>query len=145
MWMTVLLEDGSATDHLFSGEGEGLGGGYGIPKHIDQLDAASRQLGLPSFAGFITVGDDGDPWFDPAAGLACVRGLLRWLAGAGPGEQRQMAANTVWGQIGALPPTMYEVVGPAVAAGVAADLRAFEIVLAHAAERETRFQLYLSC
>jgi hypothetical protein len=21
---------------------------------------------------FVTVGDDGDPWFDPADGLACV-------------------------------------------------------------------------
>jgi hypothetical protein len=129
----------------FPSDGEGFGGGYGIPKHIDHLDAVCRELGLPLLSGFITVGDEGDPWFDPTDGLACVRGLLAWLAGAGSDDQRRMAADTVWGQIGALPPEQFGVVGPFVALGVAADLKTFEIVLAHAAERGTRFQLYLSC
>ena len=145
MWMTAVLEDGSATDHLFPSDGEGFGGGYGIPKHIDHLDAVSRGLGLPLVSGFITVGDEGDPWFDPADGLVCVRGPLAWLAGAGPGDQRRMAADTIWGQIGALPPERFGAVGPLVALGVAADLKTFEVVLVHAAKRGTRFQLYLSC
>lgn len=145
MWMEVVLEDGSATDHLFPANGEGFGSGFGVPKHIDHLDAVCRRLGLPSFAGFITVGDEGSPWFDPAEGLACVRGLIGWLPGAGPREQARMAADTVWGQIGALPPEQFGAVGPAVAAGVMADLRTFEVALAYAVERGTRFQLYCSC
>jgi hypothetical protein len=145
MWMTAVLEDGSATDHLFPADGDELGGGYGLPKHIDHLDEACQQLGLPPFSGFVTVGDEGDPWFDPADGLACVRALLQWLARVGTDDQRRMGADTVWGQIGALPPERFEAVGPVVASGLAADLRTFEVVLAFAAERGTRFQLYLSC
>jgi hypothetical protein len=142
--MSVLLEDGSAPDHLFPADGGGFGGGYGIPRHVEQLDEVCRRLGVPTLSGFITVGDDGTPWFDPADGLACVRGLLGWLTGADPGERRRMAADTVWARIGALPPDLYDGVSPAVAAGVAADLRTFEVELAYAAERGTRFQLYSS-
>ena len=145
MWMTALIEDGSATDHLFPADGEGFGGGYGIAKHIDHLDAACRRCGLPLLSGFVTVGDEGDPWFDPADGMACVQGLLAWLAGAGPSDHQRMAADTVWGQIGALPPEHFGAAGPLVALELAADLRTFEVVLAHAAVRGTRFQFYLSC
>ena len=145
MWMSVVLEDGSATDQLFPAEGGDYGGGYAVPRHVEQLDEACRRLGVPPLSGFVTVGDDGDPWFDPAEGLACVRGLLAWLAAAGPREGTRMAADTVWARIGALPARLYEAVGPTVAAGVAADLRAFEVALAYAARRGTRFQLYFSC
>jgi hypothetical protein len=141
MWMDVVLEDGSTTDHLFPADGDEYGGGYAIPRHVEHLDEVCRRLGLPSLAGFVSVGDDGDPWFDPADGLACVRGLLGWLIGVGHGEQERMAEDTVWARIGALPPSQYA----AVAAGVAADLRTFEVALAYALERRTRFQLYYSC
>src|SRR4051812_25021676 len=100
MWMTTVLEDGSATDHLFLSDGEGFGGGYGISKHLDHLDAVCRGAGLPPLSGFVIVGDEGDPWFDPVDGLSCVRGLLAWLAEAGPDDQRRMAADTIWGQVG---------------------------------------------
>jgi hypothetical protein len=145
MWMNVVLEDGSTTDHLFPADGGDYGGGYGIPRHVAHLDEVCRRLGLPSLAGFVTVGDDGDPWFDPADGLTCVRGLLGWLAGAGLGEQERMVGDTLWARIGVLPPAQHAAVGPAVAAGVAADLRTFEVALAYALERRTRFQLYYSC
>jgi hypothetical protein len=144
MHVSVVLEDGSATDHLFPADGGEFGGGFGIPRHVEQLDEVCRRLGVPLLSGFITIGDDGAPWFDPADGLACVRGLLGWLAGAGPGEQGRMAADTVWGQIGALPPEHFAAVGPVIAAGVAADLRTFEAELAYAADRGTRFQVYSS-
>jgi hypothetical protein len=149
MWMSVILEDGSASDSLIPAETDGFGGGYGIPKHVEHLDAICRELRVPPLGGFITVGDEGDPWFDPADGLACVRGLLAWLAGVSPPipgtDLRRMAADTVWGQIGVIPPEQYGVVGPVVATGLAADLRTFEVFLAHAATRGTRFQIYLSC
>jgi hypothetical protein len=145
MWVSVVLEDGSATDHLFPADGGNFGGGYALPRHLEQLDEVSRRLGLPPLLGFVTVGEDGDPWFDPADGLTCVRGLLHWLAGAGPDEQRRMAGDTLWARIGVVPPEQYDVVGPAVAAGLAADLRTVEVELTYAAERGTRFQLYCSC
>jgi hypothetical protein len=145
MWMVVILEDRSTTDHLFPDEGGEYGGGYGIPRHVEHLDEVCRRLGLPSLAGFVTVGDDGDPWFDPADGLACVQGLLGWLAVAGREEQERMAGDTLWARIGVLPLGQYDVVGPTVAASVAADLRTFEVALLYALQRGTRFQLYFSC
>lgn len=145
MIMGVVLEDGTATDHLVPEDAVGFGGGYGIPRHLEQLDAVTRRLGLPPLLGFVTVGDDGDPWFDPADGLVCVRGLLDWLAQAGSEEQRQMAADTVWARIGAVLPEQYDAIAPAVAAETAADLRTIEAALAYAVQRGTRFQLYCSC
>ena len=56
-----------------------------------------------------------------------------------------MAGDTLWARIGARPPNQHGAVGPAVAVGVAADLRTFEVVLAYARERRTRFRLYCSC
>ncbi len=145
MWMNVVLEDRSATDHLFSADaGEG-DGGYTIPRHVAYLDETCRRLGLPSLGDFVTVGDDGDPWFDPAEGLACVRGLLDWLAGASCGEQQRMAGDTLWARIGVLPADQHAAVGSAVAFAVAVDLWAFEVILAYAVERGTRFQIYCSC
>jgi hypothetical protein len=145
MWMSVILEDACATEHPFPADGGDFGGGYGIPRHVEHLDEVSRRLGLPRLLGFVTFGEDDDPWFDPAEGLVCVRGLLAWLHRAGLEEHRRMAGDTVWAQIGALPPEHFGVVGPAVAAGAAADLRAFEVQLAYAAERGTRFRFYYSC
>lgn len=145
MWMSVVLEDGSATDHLFPADGGEYGGGYGIPQHVEHLDEVCPHLGFPSLLGFVTVGDDGDAWFDPAEGLACVRGQLGWLAGADPGELGRMAGDTVWARIGALPPGKHEAVGPIVAARVVADLRTHELELVYAVERGTRFQLYYLC
>ena len=144
MWMKVVLEDGSATDHLFPNNGGEFGGGYAIPRHIEQLDEVCRRLGLPLLSGFIAVGDDRALWFDPADGLACVRGLLGWVAGAGPDDRRRMATDTLWARIGVVPADQHDALGPVVAAGIAADLRTFEVELAHAAERGTRFQLYSS-
>ena len=144
MHMRVLLEDGAATDHLFPVDGGEFGGGYGIPRHVEHLGEACRRLGLPLVSGFVTVGDDGDPWFNPSDGLICVRGLLGWLAGIDGAERRRMAADNLWAQIGAVQPDQFGELGPVVAAGVAADLRTFELELAYADERKTRFQIYAS-
>jgi hypothetical protein len=151
MEMWVVLENGATTDHLFAGREELYGNGYSIPRHLLQLDEAARSLGLPPPLRFVvdlsTVDDSAEPpWFPPAEGLACVRGLLRYLEGVGYRGRQRLFDESLPGRIlrGELPADWHDVLGFAAAAAAAADLRAFEVDLAFAEEQQTRFHFLLS-
>lgn len=151
MWMRVVLESGASTDHLFAGREEQFGNGQSIPRHLPQLDEAARTLGLPSpldFAIDLNTVDDAvePPWFDPADGLACVRGLLRYLDEAGERDRRRLFDESLEGRLlgPQMPADWPDVLAHAVAANAAADLRAFELELAFALEQRTRFHFQLS-
>jgi hypothetical protein len=149
--MRVVLQNGADTDHLFAGREEEFGNGQSIPRHVAHLDEVARALGLPPLGAFAvdvgTVDDSaGLPWFPPEAGLACVRGLLRHLEGAGHGDRRRLADETLEGRLfgSRLTPDQHEVLQRYATAAAAADLRAFEVVLEFAAARPTRFCILFS-
>jgi hypothetical protein len=151
MSMWVALENGAATEHLFAGRGEAYGNGDSVPRHLPQLDEAARALGLPTLNDFtidLNVVDDSaePPWFDPADGLACVRGLIRYLEGVGGRDRKRMFDESLLARVcgSDIPAQWHDELGRAAAAAAATDLRAFEVELAFAEGQGTRFHFLLS-
>jgi hypothetical protein len=151
MSMWVVLENGASTDRLFAGREGEFGNGQSLPRHLEQLDEAARTLGLPPLNEFVidlaTVDDSVEPpWFRPADGLSSVRGLIRYLEGAGNRDRRRLADESLYGRMfgSALASDQHELLGVLAAQAAAADLRAFEVELAFAEEQRTRFHFVLS-
>jgi hypothetical protein len=151
MSMWVALENGMPTEHLFAGREGEFGNGQSIPRHMTQLDEAACALGLPRLNDFTidlsTVDDSVEPpWFRPADGLVCVRGLIRYLEGVGGRDRQRMFDESLPTRICGteIPAGWHDELGRAEGMAVAADLRAFEVELVFAEAQGTRFHFLLS-